>query len=255
MRIIADNHQKMETKKYALVTGAGRGIGKDIALRLAKDGYSIILNYLSNDQAAQETLEAINALGAEAELLKFDVSDNNAAAQALSTWEETHPGEYISVLVNNAGIRKDALMMRMSYEDWRKVMDITLDGFYNTTKPLLRNMISRKWGRIINISSLSGIRGNAGQTNYSACKGGLIASTKALALEVARKNITVNAVAPGFINTEMTSDLPADELKKMIPAARLGEPEEVADLVAFLASASASYITGEVISINGGLYT
>ena len=245
----------MEAKKYALITGASRGIGKAIALRLAKDGYSIVVNYLSNDQAAQETLEAIQATGAEAELLKFDVSDNVAAAEALAAWEASHPGEYISVLVNNAGIRKDNLMMRMSFEDWRKVMDITLDGFYNTTKPLLRNMISKRWGRIINISSLSGIRGMAGQTNYSASKGGLIAATKALAQEVARKNIPVNAVAPGFINTDMTSDLPVDELKKMIPAARFGEPEEVADLVAFLASASASYITGEVISINGGLYT
>ena len=245
----------METSKYALVTGAGRGIGKAIALRLAKDGYNIILNYLSNDQAAFDTLEEIKATGSDGELLKFDVSDNIATAEALSTWEAAHPGEYISVVVNNAGIRKDNLMMRMSYEDWKKVMDITLDGFYNITKPLLRNMISRKWGRIINISSLSGIRGMAGQTNYSAAKGGLIASTKALAQEVARKNITVNTVAPGFINTDMTSDLPVDELKKMIPAARFGEPEEVADLVAFLASVNASYITGEVISINGGLYT
>ena len=245
----------MEEKKYALITGAGRGIGKAIALRLAKDGYSIVLNYLSNDQAAQETMEAIRSAGGEAELLKFDVSDNVATAEALAAWETSHPGEYISVLVNNAGIRKDNLMMRMSYEDWRRVMDVTLDGFYNTTKPLLRNMISKRWGRIINISSLSGIRGMAGQTNYSASKGGLIASTKALAQEVARKNITVNAVAPGFINTDMTSDLPVDELKKMIPAARFGEPGEVADLVAFLASTSASYITGEVISINGGLYT
>ena len=245
----------METAKYALVTGAGRGIGRAIALRLAKDGYNIILNYLSNDQAALETLEEIKATGSDAELLKFDVSDNVAATEALSAWEAAHPGEYISVVVNNAGIRKDNLMMRMSYEDWKKVMDITLDGFYNVTKPLLRNMISRKWGRVINVSSLSGIRGMAGQTNYSASKGGLIASTKALAQEVARKNITVNAVAPGFINTDMTSDLPVDELKKMIPAARFGEPGEVADLVAFLASTNASYITGEVISINGGLYT
>ena len=245
----------MGTAKYALVTGAGRGIGRAIALRLAKDGYNSILNYLSNDQAALETLEEIKATGSDAELLKVDVSDNVATTEALSAWEAAHPGEYISVIVNNAGIRKDNLMMRMSYEDWKKVMDITLDGFYNVTKPLLRNMISRKWGRVINVSSLSGIRGMAGQTNYSASKGGLIASTKALAQEVARKNITVNAVAPGFINTDMTSDLPVDELKKMIPAARFGEPGEVADLVAFLASANASYITGEVISINGGLYT
>ena len=245
----------METRKYALITGASRGIGKAIALRLAKDGYTIVLNYLSNDQAAQETLAEIKEAGADGELLKFDVSDSNATAEALQAWEEAHPGEYISVLVNNAGIRKDNLLLRMSHQDWKDVMNINLDGFFNTTKELLKNMISKRWGRIINISSLSGIRGTAGQTNYSAAKAGIIAATKALAQEVAKRNITVNAVAPGFINTDMTSDLPADELKKMIPAARFGEPEEVADLVAFLASANASYITGEVISINGGLYT
>ena len=146
-------------------------------------------------------------------------------------------------------------MMRMQKDDWRSVLGIVLDGFYNTTKPLLKNMLSNRWGRIINISSLSGIRGMSGQTNYSAAKGGLIASTKALAQEVAKRGITVNAVAPGFIRTDMTSALPEDELKKMIPAGRFGEAEEVAELVAFLASANASYITGEVISINGGLYT
>jgi 3-oxoacyl-[acyl-carrier protein] reductase len=245
----------MEEIRYALITGASRGIGKAIAVRLAKDGYRIILNYVSNDLAAQETLEEVRKAGSEAELLKFDVSDTVATAQALSEWENTHPGEYISVLVNNAGITRDGLMMRMPEDDWHKVLGIVLDGFYNTTKPLLKNMLSNRWGRIINISSLSGIRGQAGQTNYSAAKGGLIASTKALALEVAKRGVTVNAVAPGFIRTDMTSTLPEEELKKMIPAGRFGEAEEVADLVAFLASANASYITGEVISINGGLYT
>lgn len=245
----------MEEMKYALVTGASRGIGKAIAIRLAKEGYRIILNYVSNDQAAAEALEEIRQTGSDGELLKFDVSDAAATSEALSSWETTHPGEYISVVVNNAGITRDNLMMRMSYDDWRSVLGIALDGFYNTTKPLLKNMLAKRWGRIINISSLSGIRGMAGQTNYSAAKGGLIASTKALAQEVAKRGITVNAVAPGFIRTDMTSSLSEEDLKKMIPAGRFGEAEEVADLVAFLASANASYITGEVISINGGLYT
>ena len=168
---------------------------------------------------------------------------------------KAHEGEYISVVVNNAGIRRDGLMMRITPEDWHKVLTVNLDGFYNTTTPLLKDMVRNKWGRIINIASLSGIRGVPGQTNYSAAKGGLIAATKALAQEIARKNITVNAVAPGFIRTDMTEDMPEEELKKMIPAARFGEAEEVADLVAFLASENSAYITGEVISINGGLYT
>ena len=245
----------MEGNRYALITGASRGIGKAIAVRLAKDGYRIILNYVSNDMAAREALEEIRRAGSEGELLKFDVSDTEATSAALSEWEKAHPGEYISVLVNNAGITRDGLMMRMPQDDWHRVLGIVLDGFYNTTKPLLKNMLSNRWGRIINISSLSGIRGMAGQTNYSAAKGGLIASTKALAQEVAKRGITVNAVAPGFIRTDMTSALPEDDLKKMIPAGRFGEAEEVAELVAFLASANASYITGEVISINGGLYT
>ena len=245
----------MEKVRYALVTGASRGIGKAVAVRLAKDGYKVILNYVSNEEAAQAALEEVRNAGSEGELLKFDVSDSAATAEALAQWQSQHPDEYISVIVNNAGIRKDNLMMWITYEDWKRVLDITLDGFYNTTKPLLKDMIFNKWGRIINVSSLSGIRGMAGQTNYSAAKGGLIAATKALAQEVAKKRITVNAVAPGFIRTDMTGDLPEAELKKMIPAARFGEAEEVAELVAFLASENASYITGEVISINGGLYT
>lgn len=245
----------MEEIKYALITGASRGIGKATALRLAREGYRIILNYVSNDLAAAETLEEIRSAGSDGELLKFDVSDAKDTSEALSAWESAHPGEYISVIVNNAGITRDNLMMRMPYEDWRSVLGTSLDGFYNTTKPLLKNMLSRRWGRIINIASLSGIRGMAGQTNYSAAKGGLIASTKALAQEVAKRGITVNAIAPGFIRTDMTGSLPEDELKKMIPAGRFGEADEVAHLVAFLASANASYITGEVISINGGLYT
>lgn len=245
----------MERLRYALVTGAGRGIGKAVALRLAKDGYRILVNFVSNVEAAQNTLDEIRALGSDGELMQFDVTDSSAVETALKSWSEAHPGEYISVVVNNAGIRKDNLMMWMPAEDWHRVLSITLDGFYNVTHPLLKDMILQKWGRIINIVSLSGIKGMAGQTNYSAAKGGLIAATKALSQEVAKKRITVNAVAPGFIRTDMTSDLPEADLKKMIPVGRFGEASEVAELVSFLASENSSYITGEVISINGGLYT
>lgn len=245
----------MEGLRYALVTGAGRGIGRAVALRLAKDGYRILVNFVSNVEAADQTLDEIRGLGSDGELMQFDVADTSATEAALKAWHEAHPGEYISVLVNNAGIRKDNLMMWMPAEDWHRVLSITLDGFYNATQPLLKNMIMNKWGRIINIVSLSGIKGMAGQTNYSAAKGGLIAATKALAQEVAKKRITVNAVAPGFIRTDMTSDLPEADLKKMIPAGRFGEASEVAELVSFLASENSAYITGEVISINGGLYT
>ena len=233
----------MEGLRYALVTGAGRGIGRAVALRLAKDGYRILVNFVSNVEAADQTLDEIRGLGSDGELMQFDVADASATEAALKAWHEAHPGEYISVLVNNAGIRKDNLMMWMPAEDWHRVLSITLDGFYNATQPLLKNMIMNKWGRIINIVSLSGIKGMAGQTNYSAAKGGLIAAT------------TVNAVAPGFIRTDMTSDLPEADLKKMIPAGRFGEASEVAELVSFLASENSAYITGEVISINGGLYT
>ena len=242
-------------KKYALVTGASRGIGRAIALKLAQQGYSVIINYASNVAAAQKTLDDIVAAGGEAELLPFDVSDGKAVAEALQQWKSQHSGEYIAVVVNNAGIRKDNLMMWMPEEEWRSVVSTSLDGFYNVTQPLLKDMLVKKWGRIVNVSSLSGSRGMAGQVNYSAAKGGMIAATKALAQEVAKKRITVNAVAPGFVKSDMTADLNEAELKKMVPAGRFGEAEEVAELVAFLVSDAAAYITGEVISINGGLYT
>ena len=242
-------------KKYALVTGASRGIGRAIALKLAQQGYSVIINYASNVAAAQKTLDDIVVAGGEAELLPFDVSDGKAVAEALQQWKSQHSGEYIAVIVNNAGIRKDNLMMWMPEEEWRSVVSTSLDGFYNVTQPLLKDMLVKKWGRIVNVSSLSGLRGMAGQVNYSAAKGGMIAATKALAQEVAKKRITVNAVAPGFVKSDMTADLNEAELKKMVPAGRFGEAEEVAELVAFLVSDAAAYITGEVISINGGLYT
>lgn len=242
-------------KKYALVTGASRGIGRAIALKLAQQGYSVIINYASNVAAAQKTLDDIVAAGGEAELLPFDVSNGKAVAEALQQWKLQHSGEYIAVIVNNAGIRKDNLMMWMPEEEWRSVLSTSLDGFYNVTQPLLKDMLVKKWGRIVNVASLSGLRGMPGQVNYSAAKGGMIAATKALAQEVAKKRITVNAVAPGFVKSDMTADLNEAELKKLVPAGRFGEPEEVAELVAFLVSDAAAYITGEVISINGGLYT
>ena len=244
----------MSEQRYALVTGASRGIGRAVAIRLAQAGYRLLINYASNHAAAEETLAAVRAAGSEGELLPFDVSDGAAVEQALEAWQEAHPGEVISVVVNNAGIRKDNLLMWMPREDWHRVLATSLDGFYHVTQPLLKDMIVRKWGRVVNIVSLSGIKGLPGQTNYSAAKGGLIAATKALAQEVAKKRITVNAVAPGFIRTDMTGDLNEAELKKLIPVGRFGEAEEVADLVAFLCSDGAAYITGEVISINGGIY-
>lgn len=241
--------------KYALVTGASRGIGRAIALKLASQGFDIIINYASNETAARKTLDDIMALGAKVELLPFDVSDNKAVEAALQQWKESHGEDYISVVVNNAGIRKDNLMMWMPEEDWRSVLSTSLDGFFNVTQPLLKDMLVNKWGRVVNIASLSGVKGMPGQANYSAAKGGLIAATKALAQEVAKKKVTVNAVAPGFIKSDMTSDLNEAELKKLVPAGRFGEPEEVAELVAFLVSDAAAYITGEVISINGGIHT
>lgn len=244
----------MSANKYALVTGASRGIGRAIAVRLAKDGYRIIINYASNRTEAEKTLAQVREAGSDGELLQFDVADGVAAQAALAEWHGKHDGDYISVLVNNAGIRKDSLLMWMPEDDWHKVLSVSLDGFYHVTQPLLKNMLVAKWGRIINIVSLSGIKGMPGQTNYSAAKGGLIAATKALAQEVAKKKVTVNAIAPGFIKSDMTADLNEAELKKMIPVGRFGEPEEVADLTAFLVSDAAGYITGEVISINGGIY-
>lgn len=244
-----------QTVKYALVTGASRGIGRAVAVKLAECGFRVIINFASNVEEAQKTLDMVREKGSDGELLQFDVADAAAVQAAIGGWQAAHKDEYISVLVNNAGIRKDNLMMWMPQEDWHKVLSTSLDGFYNVTQPLLKPMIVKKWGRIVNVASLSGIKGMAGQTNYSAAKGGMIAATKALAQEIAKKNITVNAVAPGFIKTDMTGDLNEAELKKFIPAGRFGEAAEVAELVAFLVSDAAAYITGESISINGGLYT
>lgn len=241
--------------KYALVTGGSRGIGRAVCIKLAQMGYQVIINYASNTEEAEKTLEMIKSTGQNGETLQFDISNGKQTREAIDTWMQAHPDDYIEILVNNAGIRHDNILALMPEEDWDSVLSITLKGFYNVTQPLLQPMIRHKYGRIINMASVSGLKGLPGQCNYSAAKGGIIAASKALAQEVARKNITVNAVAPGFIKTDMVKGLDEDSLKKTIPANRFGTPEEVAELVGFLASPTAGYITGEVISINGGLYT
>ena len=241
--------------KYALITGASRGIGRAVALLLSEQ-YSIIINYHSNTACAEEVKQEIEAKGGHAELLPFDVSNPQSIEDAIDQWEAAHAEEYISVLVNNAGIRRDNVMFMMSNDDWHNVIDTNMNGFFYITRRLLTHMMPRiRGGRIINMTSLSGLKGMQGQVNYSAAKAALIGATKALALEVAPRKITVNAVAPGFIQTDMTKELPEDELKKLIPVGRFGKPEEVAAVVAFLASDAAAYVTGEVISVNGGLYT
>lgn len=238
-----------------MITGGSGGIGSAICVRLAQAGYHVLIHYYSNKEAATATLEQINGHEGSAELIQFDVTRKEEVHKALHTWKEKHREDYISVLVNNAGISKDVLMVWMEQEDWSRVIDTNLNSFYYITAPLLQDMIVNKFGRIINIVSLSGVKGLSGQTNYAAAKAGVIGATKALAQEVARKKVTVNAIAPGYIRTEMTKNLDEKELKRLIPANRFGTPEEVAEVVAFLASEGAAYITGEVIHVNGGLYT
>lgn len=241
--------------KYALVTGGSRGIGRAVCVALAALGYPVIINYKGNIAAAEETAALVQEQGQEAVLLPFDVASKESVSTALEGWMEANPGKTIEVLVNNAGIRNDVLMAFMEDEQWRSVLDTSLEGMYNVTRTVMKPLLMNRYGRIINIVSLSGIKGMPGQVNYSAAKAGIIGATKALAQEVAKRNITVNAIAPGFIASDMTSDLNEKELSGLIPMNRFGKPEEVADLVSFLASKKSSYITGQVISINGGLYT
>lgn len=241
------------TKKYALVTGGSRGIGRAISIQLASMGYYVLINYKSKTEEANRTLNTIMENGGEGQLLQFDVENANEINAALSTWMEQHSETYIEVLVNNAGIRKDNLFFWMTDDEWSQVINTNLNSVFYLTRFLIKYMLNKKFGRVINIVSLSGLNGRPGQANYSAAKAGIIGLTKSLALEAAKKNVTINAIAPGFIETDMTKDLNQEELKKIIPMGRLGKAEEVADLVGFLASAKASYITGQVISIGGGL--
>lgn len=242
--------------KCVIVTGGSRGIGSAICQKLAVDtDYHILINYHSNKQAAEQTLEAVKNNGATGEIIQFNVSDFEEVKAALTLWQEANPEAIVEAIVNNAGITKDGLFMWMSPEDWSSVVNTSLNGFFNVTNFFIQKMLRNKYGRIVNIVSLSGVKGTPGQTNYSAAKGAVIAATKALAQEVAKRNITVNAVAPGFIRTDMTSQLDEKELIKLVPVNRFGEAEEVADLVSFLTSRKASYITGEIININGGIYS
>ena len=241
--------------KFALVTVGSRGIGRAVCIELAGMGYNVLINYRSNETEALQTLALVKEKGMDGEIIRFDVSDKEQINSKLGGWMEANEDKVIEVLVNNAGLRDDGLMMWMKDEQWDRVVNTSLDGFFYVTRLVVNSMLMKKYGRIINIVSLSGIKGMAGQVNYSAAKAGVIGATKALAQEIARKGITVNAVAPGFIKTDMTSDLNENELKAMIPVKRFGSPEEVAKTVGFLASQGASYITGEVISVNGGLYT
>ena len=242
--------------KCALITGGSRGIGRAICIKLAALGYHVLINYKSNTEEAEKTLSIIKENGSKGELLQFNVADKDQIKQVLGDWLQANEEEkHIDILINNAGIRDDSLMAWMAEEQWDNVLKTNLDSFFYVTRLVLSGMLTRKYGRIINVVSLSGLKGLAGQTNYSAAKAGVIGATKALAQEVGRQGITVNALAPGFIKTDMTDGLDEKELKSIIPVKRFGLPEEVAHAAAFLASPEAAYITAQVLSINGGLYS
>ena len=245
-----------QIKKCALVTGGSRGIGRAVCVQLALDHeYHLLINYNSNKDAALQTLKQVEEAGGLAEIIKFNVADAADVKTSLSEWELDNPDAMVEVIVNNAGITKDGLFMWMKPEDWSDVINTSLNGFFNVTNHFIQKLLVNKYGRIVNMVSVSGLKGTPGQTNYSAAKGAVISATKALAQEIAKRNVTVNAVAPGFIKTDMTSALDEKELKRMIPANRFGEAAEVAHVVSFLVSKKSSYITGETININGGIYS
>lgn len=239
-------------KKTAIVTGGGKGIGRAIALELARQNYYVIINYKSDSAAAEETLDLVTREGMEGQLCRFDVSDSEETREAVG--QIISEFDTIEVLINNAGIAADGLFVMMPEKNWDAVIATTLKGFYNMTKPVLKRMISKKRGSIVSIASIAGLIGNRGQANYSAAKAGLIGASRSVASEVARLGIRVNVVAPGLIQTGMIKEAPVDMIKKMIPMARIGQPEEVARVVRFLCSEDASYITGQVISVNGGMF-
>mgnify|MGYP002777691138 CR=1 FL=1 len=240
--------------KYALITGGSRGIGRAISLKLAKMGYHLLINYVSHPDCARQVQQLAAAEGVEAELLPFNVANPQEIEDAIGGWQQQNPDKRIEILVNNAGIRRDGLLLSMSADDWNSVVDTSLNGFFHTTRLVLRDMVRQRYGRVINVVSLSGLQGVPGQTNYSASKAAIIGATRSLAQEVARRNVTVNAIAPGYIRTDMIQDIDEKEMAGRVPMNRFGRPEEVADLAGFLASSQASYITGQVISINGGLF-
>lgn len=241
--------------KTALITGGSRGIGRATCIELAKNGYHVLINYNKNEAAANQTLENVKEVGGTGEIIQFNVANRTQLSDALQKWKNENPTTYISALVNNAGIKNDNMLPLMKFEDWNDVVSVSLNGFFNVTKEVLPRMLKKKHGQIVNVASVSGLMGFPGQTNYSAAKAGLIGATKALAIEVGRKNVRVNAVAPGFITTDMTEGIDESAFIPKIPLRKFGEVQDVAKCISFLVSKDSSYITGEVISINGGLYT
>lgn len=241
--------------KYALVTGGSRGIGRAICTKLAESGNYIIINYTSKKEEAENTLNLVREKGGNGEIMKFNVADQAEVEGTLGKWIDENPDKTIEILINNAGVRKDQLLMWMSNEEWDTVLGIGLGGFFNVTRLIIKGMLVKKYGRVVNVVSLSGLKGLPGQTNYSAAKAGIIGATKALSQEVGRRGVTANCVAPGFIKTDMTEGINEKDFKQLIPLNRFGTADEVADAVCFLASDKASYITGQVLSINGGLYS